>query len=331
MKILVAGLGSIGRRHLANLDGVAPTATKIVWRLRSRAGADDVQTPGAVVVHSLDDALAQTPDAALITGPASCHVDTSLPLAGRGVHLLIEKPLSNALDGVDDLVAVCRESQTLLMVGYCFRFYRPLQSLRQAVADGRIGRVLSIRAEFGHYLPEWRPGFDYRHGVSAQRALGGGVLLEMSHELDYVRWVAGEVATVNARVARLSDLDIDVEDTADILLEFTSGATGSVHLDMVQRSPRRACRVVGTSGTLTWDGLTHEVLLYSAANGRWTQLHGTDPGAYDEMYRVELRHFLDGVNGRPLEGATPEDGKRIVEIVLAIQRSSDERRVINLN
>jgi len=331
MRIVIAGLGGIGERHLANLLEIEPSAHAIVWHQRRRpdtAGA--LRDRRVSFVYSLDEMLAEKPDVALITSPASLHVETGVALARRAVHLFVEKPLSNSLDGIDELVKLCSINRLVLMVGYCFRFYRPLRALRQAIADGRIGRIMSVRAEVGNYLPEWRPSRDYRKTVTARRELGGGVVLELSHELDYVRWIAGEVKTISAVVGRLGDLDIDVEDTAEILLEFASGAVGSVHLNMAQRAPSRGCRVVGTEGTLVWDGLKHGVRLYRADSREWSELHPADPTAYDDMYRVELRQFLDAVNGADSDGATAEDGTRVLELVFAVRQASDERRVILL-
>jgi predicted dehydrogenase len=328
MNVVVAGLGTIGRRHLANLQAIAPDVRPIVWRHRQPSCPEDAHLAQNPTVYSLSDVLEHRPDAALVTGPATCHVETSLALARHGVHVFVEKPLSATLDGVDELISVCRDRRGVLTVGYCFRFYRPLQSLRRAILDGAIGRPMSIRAEAGRYLPEWRPSGDYREMVSASRSLGGGVLLELSHELDYVQWLLGSIGSVSAHLGRLSDLDIDVEDTAELLLEFSSGAVGSVHLDMTQRSPVRGCRIVGTEGTLVWNGATHGARLYTAASGAWCDLHAADTTAYEDMYRLELRDFLDAVGGAPLGGATAEEGRRVIEVVLAARQSSEERRTV---
>ncbi len=325
MRTLIVGLGSIGMRHLANLKRIDPTGFVVAWRLHSQA-----QSPFAVdrTVYNLEDALDANPDVALITSPATQHVEIGLALARRGVHLFIEKPLSNTLDGVDELLSICREKNLVLMVGYNFRFYPPLQALREALRHGRIGRPLALRAEAGQYLPDWRPGRDYRQSVSARRDLGGGAVLELSHELDYVRWLMGEVTTVSAQIGHLSDLEIDVEDTAEIILQFESGAIGSVHLDMVQRPAIRTCRIVGTEGTLTWDGMTHHVRLFSAATQTWADVHPAREIPRDEMYMAELRHFLDCVTRQQTPVVAGEDGKRVLEIALAVKRASEEKRAI---
>ena len=327
MRALIAGLGAIGRRHLSNLKRINPEILVTVWHQNSQA-PQATTVPADDTVFGLEDALATQPQFALVTGPASTHVETAVALADRGLHLFIEKPLSNRLDDVDQLLGRCHDRGLALLVGYNFRFYEPLQMMRQVLKDGGIGRVLSVRAEVGQFLPEWRPGIDYRRSVSARSELGGGALLELSHEIDYVRWLVGEVAEVSARVGHLSDLETDVEDLAEIILEFENGAIGSIHLDLFQRASTRTCRVIGSTGTLVWDGITHELRCYSSVTGRWTDLCRTGATEPNNMYVAELRHFLDCTKGLAAPAVTGEDGRRVLEIALAARRSSVERRVV---
>jgi predicted dehydrogenase len=326
MRVLIAGLGSIGRRHLANLRSLEPGAEILVWRQHSHDAA--VPTGADRVVFRIEDAIAWAPDAALLTGPSTTHIPAALPLAQAGVPLFIEKPISAALDGVDELIAVCQRRSLPLMVGYNLRFHEPLKILRDAVAGGAIGRILSVRAEVGQYLPDWRRGADYRQSVTARGDLGGGVVLELSHELDYARWIAGEVTSVSAFTGKLSDLEIDVEDTAEIILWFACGAIGSIHLDMVQRSPVRICRVIGTGGAIVWDGISGEVRIDCAGESKI--VHPSGASDRNRMYREELVAFLQVVR----EGGAPvisgDDGRRTLQIALAAKLSARERRVIEV-
>jgi len=331
MRVLVIGLGSIGRRHLANLRLVEPTAHVTIYHQHSKPwGAAEVQPLADHVVYQLKDALDTKPDVALITNPASLHIETGLALARQGIHLFIEKPLSNTMSGVDELIALCHKRSLILMVGYNFRFYRPLQVMRQAVMDGRIGRPIALRAEAGQYLPDWRPGSNYRQTTSAKHALGGGAVLELSHELDYARWLVGEVKTVCAQIGHLSNLEIDVEDVAEIILQFSNGAIGSVHLDMIQQPATRTCRIIGTKGTLVWDGLSHRVQFFSTATNTGLDLHPAKKIDRNEMYVAELRHFFDCVKRNEVPLVSGEDGRRVLEIALAVKRSSRDQNVVKL-
>lgn len=327
-RVLVVGLGSIGRRHLANLRALEPGADVTVLR---HARSEEPLVAGADrYAYSLEEALQHGPEAALICGPASTHLDIALALAGAGIHLFVEKPLAHATAGAEELVALCDRCGLVAMVGYNLRFLSSLGALHDALERGAIGRIHSIRAEVGQYLPDWRPGVDYRRTASASAALGGGAVLELSHELDYVRWLGGEIAEVSATTGRLGDLEIDVEDTAEIVLRLASGALASIHLDMLQRAPVRLCRVTGSEGTLVWDGIADELRSYSAATRTWTAF--AYPRLVDraQTYLAELREFLACIRTGAMPRVTLRDGLRALEIASAVKLSAREGRAVVL-
>jgi len=328
IKVLIIGLGSIGRRHLAAVHHVCGNAELLV--LRRSGGLDGVAVPGVRVIHDMAEALALGPDIAIVAGPASHHVEVAAILARAGVHLLIEKPLSNSLDGIDELLSVAVAGNLVVQVGYCLRFDEALRTMKQALDDGRIGRIIELQAEVGQYLPDWRPDSDYRDTVSARAELGGGALLELSHEIDLARWLAGDIVSVSAVTGRVSDLDIDVEDTADLLVGFKSGAVGNLHLDMVQRVPVRACKVVGSEGTLVWDGIARQTLLYETESAEAETLYAAGEFDSDMMYLEQFRDFIVCVETNAGPRVTGEDGKRVVEIVEAAKRSAKRGRVETL-
>jgi predicted dehydrogenase len=332
LRALIIGLGSIGRRHLDNLRSLDEDIEVTIWRQSPNARDADEIIPGVdSVVYDAASALAVKPEVALITGPAPWHVETAMTLARNGIDLFIEKPLADSPRGVEELLGECERRSLVLMVGYNFRFCQSMLSLRDSLTSGVIGSVLAVRAEVGQFLPDWRPGADYRTAVSARANLGGGVVLELSHELDYIRWLVGEVEAVSAWVGRVSDLEIDVEDMAEITLRFRSGAIGNVHLDMIQRSPVRTCRVIGSEGTLLWDGISHRVDLYSARTQNWSNLYEDENmNCGRVMYIEEIRHFLDCVKKRQTPLVTGEDGLRALEIALAAKRSSADGREVLL-
>lgn len=330
LKVLIIGLGSIGKRHIVNLRKLEPAAYTMA--LRHSRGQEATNLPDEVdaVVYNLQDALIVKPDIALITGPASHHIKMGLALAKQGIHLFIEKPLSHVMDEVDELITVCKTNSLVLMVGYNLRFWQPLQLVWQVIQEGQIGRIMTLRAEVGQYLPDWRPGTDYRRGVSARQELGGGAVLELSHEIDYARWLGGEVKAVSAKLDRVSKLEIDVEDTAECILQFENGAMGSIHLDMVSRPATRTCRIGGDKGTLTWDGLSNQVRLFSTDTNSWVELHQAIPLDRNQMYMAELHHFLECVRENKSPLVNGEEGRKTLALALAIKQSSQEERWVYL-
>jgi predicted dehydrogenase len=324
MRVGVIGFGSIARRHVANIRKVRPDANIVVCRMHSR----QIETPEHAdeVVFGLEELAKREPDTAFITGPATTHIETGLAMVRCGADIFMEKPLSDSLEGTAELARLCEEARTVFMMGYTLRFHEPLQILRQQLIEGAVGRVLYARAEVGQYLPDWRPHMDYRQSVSARSDLGGGVLLELSHEFDYVRWMLGDFRSVWARSAQIGDLEIDVEDIAEVFLVGCHGEFVSVHLDMLQRSGGRSCHIHGTDGSLVWKSSTQTVESYSAKEGNWKTIYGAREFDRNSMFICEIEHFFNCVESRSKPTVGYEDGRRALEIVEAARKSSQEGR-----
>jgi predicted dehydrogenase len=330
VKILVVGLGSIGRRHIRNLKALDSSCEIIVWRQHSKTeNLGDLAPLVHKVVFTLEDALKTKPEIALITNPSPFHIGTAIPLAENNIHLFIEKPISHSLKDVETLIQLCKHQQLVLMVGYHLRFYRPMQELQKALKSGVIGTPLSLRAEAGSFLPDWRPGGDYRREASARENLGGGVILELSHELDYAVWLLGKVQSVNALIAKVSNLEIDVEDLAEITLSFSNGATGQIHLNMFQPTITRSCRIAGSEGMLSWDWNSHAVELHTSS-GKQKPIFPAQTIERDEIYRSELQHFFSAVNKQTEPIVNGEEALNVLKIALAAKQSSRERCTVPL-
>jgi predicted dehydrogenase len=325
-RLLIVGLGSIGRRHARIARSLFPNAS--ITALRHTRSED---TPAEVdaCVYSLDEAFRFDPQVAVIASPSTKHLDTAVPLAKRGVHLLVEKPIASSATGVRQLIEAADDSGITLLVGYNLRFAPSLQRFRELLLAGRIGKPLVVRAEVGQYLPGWRPDTDYRNAVSARASLGGGVLLELSHEIDYLRWIFGDVAWVSATLDRVSDLEIDVEDTAHLALAFSAGRPmrASLNMDFVRRDSTRSCTVIGDAGTLRWNGLEGAVDIFAENATTWTRSFA-HVSARDETYVEEWKHFAACVAGDEKSLITGFDGLAVMNVIDAARRSNDAHGII---
>jgi len=327
-KFLIVGLGAIGRRHLDVLCGLEGGAQVTVLRRPTGSPAD---TPDGVrIVHDLDTALEGGIDAAIIASPAPRHVETAQRLAEAGVHVLVEKPLSDTLDGVDGLLETCRERGVVLQVGYCLRFLESQWAFHRALGSGRIGRVLSVEAEVGQYLPDWRPGRDYRQTVSARKALGGGALLELSHEIDYLLWHFGDLEEVKARMDQSGELEIDVEDTVEMMLTFKSGVLGRLHMDMISNPPHRRCQAEGDQGILVWDGMAMETRLFKAEGDAGEILSVADKAEKEDMYQRQFTHFLNCIETGTEPLVAGADGRNVLAVADAARRSAASGEAVRL-
>lgn len=321
--ILIAGLGSIGRRHLRNLRALGWEDLVLYRTGRSTLPDDELQ--GLPVERDLEQALERwRPVAVVVANPTALHLHVALPAAEAGCHLLLEKPISHTREGVDRLQAAVARSGSRVLVGFQFRFHPALQQARRLLQEGAIGRPVTARVHWGEYLPDWHPWEDYRKGYSARADLGGGVVLTLCHPFDYLRWLLGEVETVWGWTGRLGDLDLEVEDTAEALLRFGSGALASVHLDYLQRPPTHRLEVVGTEGTLRWDYADGTVRWWREGVREWEETAPPPGFERNDMFLAEMRHFLAVVEGRETPACTLEDGVAALDICLAVLQSGQE-------
>jgi predicted dehydrogenase len=216
------------------------------------------------------------------------------------------------------------------MVGCNFRFHWGLVKVKEMLDGGRIGRAVFAHAEFGQYLPDWHPCEDYRRGYSAQKSLGGGIILDGVHELDYLHWLLGEFNEVYCRAGKVSQLEIDVEDTADFVLQMKSRAVATVHLDYIQRSYNRSLELVGEEGTILWSYQDNTVKLYTATEKNWQTFGKDAPYDANEMYVDEMKHFLRCIQGKEQPIVDGREGKRILETALAAKESSRTKKAVFL-
>lgn len=319
MKFLICGLGSIGRRHLRHL--VALGETDIVLYRTGQSTLPDDELAAYPTETNFHDALTHRPDAVIIANPTALHLDAAIPAARAGCHILLEKPVSDSMERIDQLRKAAYEFGNRILVGFQFRYHPALALVKQALDDGRIGRALSARAHWGEYLPDWHPWEDYRKGYAARKDLGGGVILTLTHPLDYLRWLLGDVRGLWASAGKLSDLEIDVEDTADIALDFARGAQANVHLNYTQRPPRHDLEVVGTQGTVRWNNAELYIDLYSAEEKTWTRQEIPADFERDQLFRAQMAHFLDVVRGDAQPACTLDDGVWALKLALAAHES----------
>lgn len=320
MKYLICGLGSIGRRHLRHLTALGETDL-VLYRTGQSTLPDD-ELAAYPAEANLHDALAHRPDAVIIANPTALHLDIAIPAARAGCHILLEKPISDSLERVDQLRAAAYEFGNRILVGFQFRYHPALQLVKAALDEGHIGRPLSARAHWGEYLPDWHPWEDYRQSYAARKDLGGGVILTLTHPLDYLRWLLGEVTALSARAGQLSDLELDVEDTAEITLEFERGPLASVHLNYTQRPPRHDLEIVGTAGTLRWNSAGHHIERYDSQAQQWRREDIPADFERDHLFRAQMAHFVAVVRGEAQPACTLDDGVWALKLARAAHESA---------
>jgi predicted dehydrogenase len=322
MRFLIAGFGSIGRRHFRNL--LALDQQDIIFLRTQKSSLPDDEIAGFPVETDIRAALAHKPDAVIISNPTSLHLDVAIPAAKLGCHLLLEKPISHSMARIGELRAAVKRGGGHILVGFQYRFHPGLKKTAALLKKGAIGRPLSCRAHWGEYLPDWHPWENFRAGYSARDDLGGGVVLTLSHPLDYLRWLLGEVQSLWSFTSSQSNLSLPVDDTAEIGLRFVNGVIGSVHLNFTQRPPVHKLELVGAQGTIRWDNSNGAVNIYRAEKGRWEVISPPDDFSRNDLFLDEMRHFIDIGENDTVPACTLEDGIRVQELIADIKKTASK-------
>tara|TARA_B110000003_G_scaffold55978_1_gene55989 strand:- start:7988 stop:8992 length:1005 start_codon:yes stop_codon:yes gene_type:complete len=326
--IVIVGLGSIGLRHLRIAREIFPESRIAVLRHKE---TNEIPDGADEVFFNLNHVIQFQPQIAIICSPASTHIEISRALVKQGIHILIEKPISNEKKGLEELNREAVENNCVVTVGYNLRFLPSLKKFKDLIDKNFVGDLYSVRGEVGQYLPNWRKK-DYRKTVSAQKILGGGVLLELSHELDYLRWIFGEVESVQAQLSRQSQLDIDVEDTAHIILKFKENKNNinlmaSLNLDFIRHDTVRMCHAIGDKGSLRWNGLTGDVDLFKSEKSEWKNIYKYEADQ-DESYKNEWFHFIECINKENTPNISFQDGIKVLDIIDSIKISSSSGKKV---
>jgi predicted dehydrogenase len=296
---------------------------------KGRSGQAPDEMYGMRVFENLDQAIAEEPDFGIIANPTSLHVSTALCLAKAGIPFLIEKPVSDRLEGLDELKQTVSEENLPVMVGFQLRYHPGYKQLLHLISSGQIGDPMNLQGHVGQYLPEWRPDGDYRQSYSASKDMGGGVILDLCHEIDVAISILGDVVRVCCLCDHYSELQIESEDMAEIIMDHQGRRLSHLHLNYLERNYNWVTRVMGTLGTVVWDyGRGYvELTRFDGTTQRWS-----DPDGFDRdcLFRDQLRQWLGVLDGAVQPEANLENGIDATRVALAAKCSSRERRHVEL-
>lgn len=327
MRILVLGCGSIGERHIRCLSRIGGVELVACDPRPERLAAMRELYGVAETVEDCAEADLQKTDAVWVCTPTDQHTEQAMRAARAGCHLFVEKPICTVLEGVDELIDLCAKKGLVLQVGYVLRHHPLLQEVKAALEQGQIGRVFMAHVKVGSFIGKARP--DYPQLYWAHAATGGGVLLNASHELDYILWLLGPVTQVMAQVDHyVLQVDPEVEDAAALVLRFASGALATVSFNDFQQNYKRGLELVGQEGTIEWSYDESVVRIYTESDRSW-RTHSREYER-DEFYLAQAESFLAAVAGRRPVSCTGEDGKRALELALAARRSAETGMVVRV-
>ncbi len=323
-KILIVGYGSIGKRHLKNILALGYKNVAIV----SRSTKKDTEYPSVNLYTTIDEAFKNNfYNTVFICTPTSSHVQNLLQLISLHVqNIYVEKPVSDSYKNIEEIKMHLSINKTNVVVGYDLHFDKGVQKVKELISKNIIGKIVSANAFVGQHLSQWRPNEDYKNGMSAKKASGGGVLLDLIHEFDYLIWFVGNIETVACSYTNTNELQIETEDVTDVLLKFSNGASGTIHLDYLQKKIIRNCIFTGTKGTIILDLVKCNVCWIDENNvEEELDYSGTER---NERFISTIKSFLENKNQAML--AHFDEGLKSLRAVLASKKSCEENRFVKV-
>ena len=319
MKTLVVGYGSIGKRHVRNLMSFNQTQISVCSKNKevSQLGKKVMKT-----FTTIEQALKEKHDVVIICNETSLHVKTAIKFANKGCHIFLEKPISNSLKDIPPLIKIIKNKKLITMIGCNMRFHSGIKLMRQLIDKKEIGRIISVYAENGSFMPDWHPWENYRISYASNMRLGGGVVLTQIHEIDYLYWFFGKAFEVYGLTGKLSDLEIDVEDYAVCLLKFKNKIIAEIHLDYFQKPSVRNCKIIGRKGQIRWNWENNHVQIFKNKDKKWVTKNFEKKFDKNKMYVDELEYFFNCVKRKKTPMNSIIDGLEPQKIALAIKESS---------
>jgi predicted dehydrogenase len=328
MRVLFIGLGSVGNRHLRNINFLTDGDTEfIAYRrvnslssssangINSDIDISDDNNKSSVKVRqvaTIADALSERPTFAVVSSPTSLHVEDGLPVLQANVPLFLEKPVSNSFNSALELAKVAKRQKSIVFIGLQLRFHPLLQRLRHLVQEKVLGKILFVEAAVGSFLPDWHPNEDYHASYCARRELGGGAVLTLIHEIDYLYWIFGLPVNVVAFQSHDPRLNINVDSCVSTLMTFKReqySFPAYLNQNLSERPVRRYCRVSGSNGTAELD-LTSNELVHVDNKGSLIETFSNPELCRNDLFLYEMKSFIQCIEGVeepsiPLHDALP--------------------------
>ena len=323
--ILVIGLGSIGLRHTRNLMQLGAECISVVTSKPDLPEGILVNRRFATLAEALSSG--EVFSAALVCTPTAMHSENMMVLLDHEVpNIYLEKPVGHDLAIASKVGRIIEQTGTRVLVGYDLHFDPGIAKIRGLLAEGIIGKPLGVNAVVGQYLPDWRPHEDYRHGMSASKERGGGVMLDLVHEIDYLRWLFGFIAELACFYENTESLEIETEDLSHILCRFNNGVIGTISLDYLQRKLVRYCRITGSEGSILWN-LAERKLEWTT--GKEHQVYRYENFERNDRFIEILRAFLYSVNDERL--TTYSEALHSLAVIQGAKESSEKNKFIKIS
>ncbi len=310
--ILIIGLGSIGERHLKIIKELRPEININLLR-RKESKVNNLEKLANKIFYDIKEALKENLDAVIISSPSSMHTNQAKNFLDLNIPLFIEKPISYNLEDCLKFKRLAEKKNTLILIGYVLRYSKILNEYKKLIREDIFGRHLYIDIKCSSFLPDWRKNIDYRNSVSSKNSLGGGVLLELSHELDYANWLFGPFLELKAIRNNTKQLEIDVEDIVKIIAINKNKCLINIHLDFNSKIPKRYCCLNGSKGFIKLDFIQNKIT--SKLNTEKEIKSQKIESNHNEMYINQMKHFFNCIEQDTKPAISIEESAEIMRMI----------------
>ncbi len=328
--LLILGSGSVGKRHAKNFSNLNCKISAMDPR-EERLYEIGKETPLIGSYTTLQEALGGTEhfDGVIICSPPKFHMEQSIACLRKGTNVYLEKPLTPDLSSAEKLERLVEEANVHLLLGYTYRWWPPLQRLKDQLISKKIGRILHVDCTMSAHLADWHPWENYWDFFMASKELGGGALLDESHFVDLMLWFFGLPKKIYARVEKISSLKIETDDNVDAILVYPDGLRVKIHLDLFGRPHEKYIRITGENGSIHWSFDPNSLKYTNKMEQNWDE----EIFEYkrNDMFINAAKEFLEILNGRQdYISCTAKDGADVMRVLNGMEQSTKNGCEIDL-
>lgn len=344
MNIFFIGLGGAGQRLLRIIkEDIEKDIAVYAYRIKKRQaiinaqleiiqGSELQEQYSLINVQSIEEGFQLKMDAVFICNPTSMHKEIIKEAIKWKCPIFVEKPVAESTDGMEPLLTKIKNNKLCTMVGYQNRFHPCIKKAKEMIDNQEIGKIAAINAEVSNDVTKWHKYEDYKKLYAVKKDLGGGVILTQSHELDYIYYFMGMPQQVYAVGGNLTDLEMDAEDVASIILEYQRGEKIiPVHLyeDYIQNPPARTCKIIGTKGKIEFDLIENEISCYDeAGNLKYQRKYILYK---EQLFHEEVKEFFEALKSKRNTKIPLEEGMASLVIAEAILESIKKKEVVKID
>ena len=271
------------------------------------------------------NAFTWNPDFMIVSNPTNLHLKYITKSIDYNIDALIEKPLTNNFTRINPIEDRIKNRKNKICVGYILRFHPIVTKIKEIINSRKFGKVLKAELYVGEYLPLWHPYEDYRKSYAAKKELGGGALRTLSHEIDLGQYLFGNYNRIFAKISKISDLDIDVDDNTDIFAEMKNKIILKINMDYLNPLCTRKGEIFFEKGLLKYNFLRNEVIFLDYKNRENKILLKIDHHNYNEPYRCQMENFLKKSDKKL---CSLEEGINVLKIIDKCEESNRKGRMI---